>query len=580
MKPAPCGASGSALKRLELKGPPMADSEKQPEAKKSNFWDTLPGLVLLVIAILGARTYILEPYKIPSGSMEPTLFGHEDHGDRIVTNKLAYAKPSRVWSVIGGSFVVIVLCVFASKAWQRKSSIAFWVLMTLAIPGGLLWALMDNAVADEPRRFDVTVFQYNTEWSGKVPNEKINYIKRLWGLPGEELRISGGDVYLRKGTGYRILRKPEELQESIWFPVSSAWRVPPSTELSAEDKQKIRFPWDGAGEGTPGVKSLPHGLECDGSAPVQLEYKFPVSNIYLKQGRWPFRHVNCPAVAAQPVNRDEHGIVWHDAHALSEDFVTFIDHTSDGIVCPNCHQLLFPIVTDPEPNDPRIIDLPGTLFFYGGHQIVGDLRLDMDVDVAAGGTITLEVGSTLNHAVWTIGGTAQDEKAGAHPVTANTPALSPGRHELSLRYVDATVVALLDNKKVEVRELDLPIPAAKYAQAKSFVRVTLDGFKGELNKLDLYRDFFYLPLSEGSGMTTNQSDKRGIVQDGSGDYWAKIPEDFFMMLGDNSPSSVDSRIWGFVPESELIGRAGVVWWPPSRWRSINKSGPASAPADK
>ena len=39
--------------------------------------------------VLG-RIYLLEPFKIPSGSMEPTLIGHEDFGDRILTNKLAY----------------------------------------------------------------------------------------------------------------------------------------------------------------------------------------------------------------------------------------------------------------------------------------------------------------------------------------------------------------------------------------------------------------------------------------------------------------------------------------------------------
>ena len=34
-----------------------------------------------------------------------------------------------------------------------------------------------------------------------------------------------------------------------------------------------------------------------------------------------------------------------------------------------------------------------------------------------------------------------------------------------------------------------------------------------------------------------------------------IPEKNFFMLGDNRPNSADSRVWGFVPEDELIGEA-------------------------
>jgi len=41
-----------------------------------------------------------------------------------------------------------------------------------------------------------------------------------------------------------------------------------------------------------------------------------------------------------------------------------------------------------------------------------------------------------------------------------------------------------------------------------------------------------------------------------------------MMLGDNGPSSSDSRVWGFVPREKVIGRALLIWWPPSRWRVI------------
>ena len=47
-----------------------------------------------------------------------------------------------------------------------------------------------------------------------------------------------------------------------------------------------------------------------------------------------------------------------------------------------------------------------------------------------------------------------------------------------------------------------------------------------------------------------------------------IPEKNFFMLGDNRPNSADSRVWGFVPEDELIGEALFIYWPISRIRWV------------
>lgn len=44
----------------------------------------------------------------------------------------------------------------------------------------------------------------------------------------------------------------------------------------------------------------------------------------------------------------------------------------------------------------------------------------------------------------------------------------------------------------------------------------------------------------------------------------KVPDAFYLVLGDNRNSSYDSHAWGFVPQENIIGKAVVRFWPPDR----------------
>ncbi|MEA3277086.1 MAG: signal peptidase I [Pseudomonadota bacterium] len=87
--------------------------------------------VILIVLLL--RSFLVEPFRIPSGSMMPTLLV----GDFILVNKFAYGLR---WPVLNSKFVEV----------------------------------------DEPQRGDVVVFRFPQE-------PTIDYIKRVVGVPGDEV---------------------------------------------------------------------------------------------------------------------------------------------------------------------------------------------------------------------------------------------------------------------------------------------------------------------------------------------------------------------------------------------------------
>lgn len=51
----------------------------------------------------------------------------------------------------------------------------------------------------------------------------------------------------------------------------------------------------------------------------------------------------------------------------------------------------------------------------------------------------------------------------------------------------------------------------------------------------------------------------------------RVPEGALFVLGDNRNSSSDSHQWGMVPLENVIGKAVVVYWPPTAWKLLDTS---------
>lgn len=48
----------------------------------------------------------------------------------------------------------------------------------------------------------------------------------------------------------------------------------------------------------------------------------------------------------------------------------------------------------------------------------------------------------------------------------------------------------------------------------------------------------------------------------------EVPEGELFVMGDNRSDSIDSRSFGTIPEGDIVGRAFIVMWPPSRWAGL------------
>ena len=124
--------------------------EEKKEGEDSNgLWDTVKNVLIALVLALVIRSFLYEPFHIPSGSMKPNL----KEGDFIFVSKYDYGY-SRYSFPFG-------FPIFNGRIFFKN----------------------------KPVRGDVLVFRLPS-------NPSINYIKRLIGLPGDKIQMKNGVLYV------------------------------------------------------------------------------------------------------------------------------------------------------------------------------------------------------------------------------------------------------------------------------------------------------------------------------------------------------------------------------------------------
>ncbi len=118
------------------------------QKKSGGLGETVSVIVQALILALVIRTFLFQPFSIPSGSMRPTLL----EGDYLFVTKWAYGY-SRYSLPFGPD-------IFSGRIWGT-----------------------------EPKRGDVVVFKF-------PPNPSIDYIKRVVGLPGDHIQMRDGQLFI------------------------------------------------------------------------------------------------------------------------------------------------------------------------------------------------------------------------------------------------------------------------------------------------------------------------------------------------------------------------------------------------
>jgi len=520
---------------------PTRRPDEGPPTEGESIRETLISIIIAFALAFVFRSFVLEPFVIPTGSMAPTLLGAHVQAQSPFTgwtwplNPRDYARGSDLpLPLQGGQRGPVTVTDPRTGPPASKRSLTRYPGESAGVPlsfsalplraGDRIVVLKHIYALRAPRRWEIVVFK-----SPETPSE--NFIKRLVGLPGESLRIVDGDIFTRpldspEEAPWRIARKPFFLQRTLWRPLFSSEYAP-----IAQQGQRPEWtsPWTGAGwRGLDGREYVFEGADSDEALLAWNETAWPITdwvpyNELLPQrgqplARFPVGDVRVHFTVAPAGSDLEATVVLSTRSHVFE--ATLSDRRSLLRVRPLNEPEAWTTLAQGPPvrwkaGEPRQVEL-----WHADQR----LSLWLDGRRVLSAVYDWSADERQRHAL----GVAGDEPVRTEWIM--NPA-SYGRTSVGLRFYGSV-------------------------QGLALRRVGLD------------RDLHYQAgWSRRGGAPLRAVTKETAVE---------LGEDEFFVLGDNSPASRDARMWdrvspwveaqfdekvGVVPRPLILGKAFFVYWP-------------------
>lgn len=146
----------------------------------------LSSIVFAIVAATIVHTYIMQPYTIPTSSLEKSLL----IGDFLFVSKFHYG--ARVpMTTVAAPMVHDTLPFIKIKSYLNKPQLPY-----LRIPGFQKIKRNDIVVFSWPVDTVEYFFQKTNRKIRKPVDKKSNYVKRCVAVPGDSLKIIDGDIYI------------------------------------------------------------------------------------------------------------------------------------------------------------------------------------------------------------------------------------------------------------------------------------------------------------------------------------------------------------------------------------------------
>lgn len=266
----------------------MADAsnaKKKQQQGAVGIKETLSSLIIAFMLAFLFRGFVIEGFQIPTGSMAPTLMGKHV---RFQGDQSGYNWETGPWTYQPGTQMPLREQVDI-RVEDPMSGFEIQDTGRRLAAGDRVFVLKYLPLLHHPERWDVVVF--------KNPGQHVNYIKRLVGLPGEQIAIVDGDVFSRDyaegqtaASGWdawttddwKVQRKPERVQRAMLQEVFDSSYAP-------VENIEFRSPFTGDGPGWSGV-DMAREYAFEGSAPTTLRWndRRPITDINPYNQTFPF----------------------------------------------------------------------------------------------------------------------------------------------------------------------------------------------------------------------------------------------------------------------------------------------------